>query len=287
MHLFSQARGKLVFDEASRSFARAAGARQRSAGACNATFGLEEALAEGDAAGARRRRGGLRRRPRAFPSKARRPRRRRLGAPLHVLGDRHARAFVDFQNDVCVKDVELAIQEGYRSIEHVKRYTTTGMATDQGKLSNMNALAIAAAVRRTSIPEVGLTTFRPPYMPVTFGAFAGPARDDLFDPARRTPIHAWAAERGAAFEDVGQWKRAWYFPRRGEGMRAAVAREGRTVRAGVGLFDASTLGKIEVVGRDAALFLERMYANAFKKLEVGRCRYGLMLTRPATSWTTA
>ena len=125
---------------------------------------------------------------------------------------------------------------------------------------------------------MGLTTFRPPYTPVTFGAFAGPARGDLFDPIRRTPIHDWAAENGAAFEDVGPWKRAWYFPRAGETMHDAVARECRTTRASVGLFDATTLGKIEVVGPDAATFLERMYANAFQKLEVGRCRYGLMLS---------
>ncbi len=201
-----------------------------------------------------------------------------LGAPLHILGDRRAKAFVDYQNDVCVKDVELAVQEGMRSIEHIKRYTTTGMATDQGKLSNMNALAIAAAVQEKPIPEVGLTTFRPPYTPVTFGAFAGPARGDLFDPIRRTPIHDWAAEQGAAFEDVSLWKRAWYFPRAGESMHEAVARECRTTRASVGLFDATTLGKIEVVGPDAAAFLERMYANAFLKLEPGRCRYGLMLS---------
>ena len=195
-----------------------------------------------------------------------------------MLGDRRVKAFVDYQNDVCVKDVELAVQEGMRSIEHVKRYTTTGMATDQGKLSNMNALAIAAAAQEKPIPEVGLTTFRPPYSPVTFGAFAGPARGDLFDPIRRTAIHDWAEEKGAAFEDVGLWKRAWYFARAGELMHDAVARECRATRASVGLFDASTLGKIEVVGPDAAVFLERMYANAFRKLEVGRCRYGLMLT---------
>jgi sarcosine oxidase, subunit alpha len=125
---------------------------------------------------------------------------------------------------------------------------------------------------------VGLTTFRPPYTPVTFGAFAGPARGDLFDPIRRTPVHDWAAENGALFEDVGAWKRAWYFPRAGESMHDAVARECITTRASVGLFDATTLGKIEVVGPDAATFLERMYANAFQKLEVGRCRYGLMLS---------
>jgi sarcosine oxidase subunit alpha len=165
-----------------------------------------------------------------------------------------------------------------RSIEHIKRYTTTGMATDQGKLSNMNALGLAAAELKKPIPEVGLTTFRPPYTPVSFGAFAGAARGDMFDPIRRTPIHEWAAENGAVFEDVGLWKRAWYFPQARESMHDAVARECRTTRASVGLFDASTLGKIEVVGPDAATFLERMYANAFQKLEVGRCRYGLMLS---------
>ena len=199
-------------------------------------------------------------------------------APPPIRADRRAKAFVDFQNDVCAKDVSLAVQEGMRSIEHIKRYTTTGMATDQGKLANMNALAIAAAALKKPIPRVGLTTFRPPYTPVTFGAFAGPARGEMFDPIRRTPIHDWAAENGAAFEDVGQWKRAWYFPRPSESMHDAVARECRTTRGSVGLFDASTLGKIEVVGPDAATFLERMYANAFQKLEVGRCRYGLMLS---------
>src|SRR5208282_5156730 len=201
-----------------------------------------------------------------------------LGAARHVRANRRAKAFVDFQNDVCATDLDLAVQEGMRSIEHIKRYTTTGMATDQGKLANMNALRIAASAVAKPIPEVGLTTFRPPYTPVTFGVFAGPARGDLFDPIRRTPIHDWAEENGAAFEDVGLWKRAWYFPRTGESMAEAVARECRTTRASVGLFDASTLGKIEVVGPDAALFLERMYANAFQKLEVGRCRYGLMLS---------
>ena len=165
-----------------------------------------------------------------------------------------------------------------RSIEHIKRYTTTGMATDQGKLANMNALMIAAEALRKPVPAVGLTTFRPPYTPVSFGAFAGPARGQMFDSIRRTPIHDWAAENGAAFEDVGQWKRAWCFPRARESMHDAVARECRTARESVGLFDASTLGKIEVVGPDAAAFLERMYVNSLQKLEAGRCRYGLMLS---------
>jgi sarcosine oxidase subunit alpha len=283
VHLFSQSHGKLAFDEAAQVFKPGVSVqRERSAGACNATFDLAGALAEGDAAGreaaAAAGFAALEARTQfavagVFPSSG-----GVLGAPAHVLADRRAKAFVDFQNDVCVRDLGLAVQEGMRSIEHIKRYTTTGMATDQGKLANMNALSIAASALAKPIPEVGLTTYRQPYTPVTFGAFAGPARGELFDPIRRTPIHDWAATKGAAFEDVGSWKRAWYFPSSGETMRDAVARECRTTRAAVGLFDASTLGKIEVVGPDAALFLERMYANAFMKLEAGRCRYGLMLT---------
>ncbi len=282
VHLFSQSRGRLEFDEGAQVFRPGASVqRERSAGACNATFDLAGALAEGDAAGreAASAAGFALPGPRtafavsgvldAFGGV--------LGAPAHVVADRRAKAFVDFQNDVCVKDLGLAVQEGMRSIEHIKRYTTTGMATDQGKLSNMNALAIAADALARPIPDVGLTTFRQPYTPVSFGAFAGPARGDLFDPIRLTAIHDWAAAHGAAFEDVGLWKRAWYFPRSGETMREAVARECRATRAAVGLFDGSTLGKIEVVGPDAAAFLGRMYANAFLKLEVGRCRYGLML----------
>ncbi len=282
VHLFSQSRGRLVFDEALQVFRPGTSAqRERSAGACNATFDLGSALVEGDAAG----------RAAAIAAGFATPRGRihrfrdRLSpfgashvAPPPIAADRRAKAFVDFQNDVCAKDVSLAVQEGMRSIEHIKRYTTTGMATDQGKLSNMNTLGIAAVELKKPIPEVGLTTFRPPYTPVSFGAFAGPARGDLFDPIRRTPIHDWAAENGAAFEDVSLWKRAWYFPQARESMHDAVARECRTTRASVGLFDATTLGKIEVVGPDAATFLERLYANAFQKLEVGRCRYGLMLS---------
>ena len=282
VHLFSQSRGRLVFDEALQVFKPGASAqRERSVGACNATFDLAGALAEGDAAGraAAAAAGFAAPSARVYAvSGAVAPPGSAFGSAPPPRPDRRAKAFVDFQNDVCAKDVSLAVQEGMRSIEHIKRYTTTGMATDQGKLSNMNALAIAAAALAKPIPEVGLTTFRPPYTPVTFGAFAGPARGDLFDPVRRTPIHDWAAENDARFEDVGLWKRAWYFPRGGESMHEAVARECRTTRDSVGLFDASTLGKIEVVGPDAAVFLERMYANAFQKLEVGRCRYGLMLS---------
>ncbi len=194
-------------------------------------------------------------------------------APVNADG----RAFVDWQNDVTAKDLKLATREGFRSIEHVKRYTTTGMATDQGKTSNINALGIVAGALGATIPEIGLTTFRTPYTPVTFGTLAGLSRGDLFDPVRTTPMHEWEVAEGAVFEDVGAWKRARYYPRAGEDMHRAVARECRLVRNSVGMFDATTLGKIEVVGPDAAEFMNRVYINAWTKLAPGRCRYGVML----------
>ena len=188
-----------------------------------------------------------------------------------------AKAFVDYQNDVTAKDLRLAVREGMRSIEHVKRYTTNGMATDQGKMSNINGLMIAADALGKEPPQVGLTTFRPPYTPTTFGAFAGYLRGETFQLTRKTPIDSWAEANGAVFEPVAQWRRAWYFPREGEDIDAAVARECRATRASVGIFDASTLGKIEVVGPDAVEFMNRMYTNPWAKLAPGRCRYGLLL----------
>ncbi len=187
------------------------------------------------------------------------------------------KAFVDFQNDVTAKDIKLAVREGFRSIEHIKRYTTNGMATDQGKTSNLNGLQIASTALSKPVTEIGLTTFRPPYTPQTFGALAGYAKGDLFQATRKTNIDAWAQENGAVFELVAQWRRARYFPKAGEDMHAAVNRECVAVRSSVGIFDASTLGKIEVVGPDAAEFLNRMYTNPWKALEPGRCRYGLLL----------
>ncbi|MFM8481344.1 MAG: glycine cleavage T C-terminal barrel domain-containing protein, partial [Gammaproteobacteria bacterium] len=181
------------------------------------------------------------------------------------------------QHDVMLKDLDLAMREGFRSIEHIKRYTTTGMATDQGKTSNLNALHHAAHELGKPVPAVGLTTFRMPYTPITFASFAGQARGELFDPVRRTPMHAWAESHGAVFEDVGMWKRARYFPQGVEDMHAAVARECLAVRARAGVFDASTLGKIAVVGPDAAEFMNRMYVNDWSKLAVGRCKYGVLL----------
>ena len=187
------------------------------------------------------------------------------------------KAFVDFQNDVTAKDIKLAVREGFRSIEHIKRYTTNGMATDQGKTSNLNGLQIASTALAKPVTDIGLTSFRPPYTPQTFGAFAGHAKGALFQPTRTTNIDGWAAENGAVFELVAQWRRARYFPRAGEDMHAAVNRECVAVRSSLGIFDASTLGKIEVVGPDAAEFLNRMYTNPWKALEPGRCRYGLLL----------
>ncbi len=291
VHLFSQSRGKLSFDPGLNAYIPGQSVqRERSAGACRGTYDLQDCLAEGYAVGEAAAEAA-----RAWPSRSSagegngsRPAAASwrdgnvsggiIGALPHDRDPRRVKAFVDFQNDVTVKDLKLATREGFRSIEHVKRYTTTGMATDQGKTSNMNALAIVADVLAKSIPEVGLTTFRTPYTPVTFGAMAGASRGDLFDPVRKTAIHGWAEEQGAVFEDVGLWKRARYFPKDGEDMHRAVARECRAARGSVGIFDASTLGKIEVVGPDAAEFMNRLYINAWTRLEPGRCRYGIMLT---------
>ncbi|WP_417588076.1 sarcosine oxidase subunit alpha family protein [Pararhodobacter oceanensis] len=188
------------------------------------------------------------------------------------------RAWLDQQNDVTVKDVTLAHQENFRSVEHLKRYTTLGMATDQGKTSNIGGLAIMAELTGKSIPEVGTTIFRPPYTPVAMGAFGGRARGKNFHPVRETPSHKWAVEQGATFVETGNWLRAQWFARPGEThWRESVDREVRAVRSSVGVCDVTTLGKIDIQGSDAATFLNRVYANAFAKLAVGKTRYGLML----------
>lgn len=277
VHLFSQSRGKLVFDAESQRFLPGEGPQDCfSAGSCAGALSLAEAVEQGARAGAAAI-GKRRRKPDTTVIEGASWSKGMLGPAGNALDGLFAKAFVDFQNDVTAKDIAQAVREGMRSIEHVKRFTTTGMATDQGKTSNMHGLAIAAGILGKSIPEVGLTTFRAPYTPVTFGALAGHARGALFEPVRRTPIHDWAKAQGAVFEDVGQWKRARYFPRAGEEMHGAVARECRTVRENAGIFDASTLGKIEVTGPDAAAFLEMIYTNPWAKLAVGRCRYGIML----------
>jgi sarcosine oxidase, subunit alpha len=281
IHLFSQSRGKPLFHEKLNAFLPHVSAEsERSAGACRGIFGLDAAIADGEAAGEAAARdaigGGVEPVHAPAPLLVDQGGGRLEPLPHHRSPER-VKAFVDFQNDVTAKDVKLAVREGFRSIEHIKRYTTTGMATDQGKTSNMNALGIAASALAKPLPAVGLTTFRMPYTPVTFGVLAGSARAELFDPARLTPTHEWARAKGAVFEDVGQWKRARYFPLAGEDMHRAVDRECKAVRQSVGLFDASTLGKIEIVGPDAAEFMNRIYVNPWTKLEPGRCRYGIML----------
>jgi sarcosine oxidase, subunit alpha len=298
VHLFSQSRGKLVWSEALQAFIPGRSAeRERSVGACCGVMDLTRALADGASAGAdagRESNGGGApvpaplTEPLAEPlSVARSPRRfvvdalpRGTGASLGELPAGNPpstlKAFVDWQHDVTAKDIKLAAREGFRSIEHLKRYTTTGMATDQGKTSNLNALAIVSREESRPVADIGLTTFRMPYTPTTFGAFAGISRGDLFDPKRTTPMHDWAEARGAVFENVGLWKRARYFPRVGETMDAAVARECLAVRSACGIFDASTLGKIEVVGADAAEFMNRLYVNSWSGLGLGRARYGIL-----------
>jgi sarcosine oxidase subunit alpha len=269
VHLFSQSRGKLRFDAQNQRFLPDIYAQNcMSVGGCNGTDDIAELVDEAISAGggsvavtAENRfewTGGM------------------IGAAEGAGPDAAVKAFVDFQHDVTAKDIRLAVREGMHSIEHIKRFTTNGMASDQGKLSNMHGLAIAAEVLDRPIPQVGLTTFRAPYTPVTYGTLVAHSRGDLFDPARKTPMHALEAEAGAEFEDVGNWKRAWYFPKRGEDMHAAVNRECRTVREVAGVFDASTLGKIEVVGPDAAQFLNLLYTNAWDTLKPGKSRYGIM-----------
>ncbi len=194
----------------------------------------------------------------------------------HVKGAR--RAWVDQQNDVTAKDVKLAHQENFVSVEHLKRYTTLGMATDQGKTSNIAGLAIMAEVAGKQIPEVGTTMFRPPYTPTAMGVLAGRSRDADFRPVRKTPSHYWAEEQGAVFVEVGMWLRAQWFPKPGEThWRESVDREVLQTRKSVGVCDCTTLGKIDVQGSDAAAFLNKVYANGFAKLAVGKTRYGLML----------
>ena len=187
-----------------------------------------------------------------------------------------SKMWLDYQNDVKVSDVQLAAREGFESVEHTKRYTTLGMATDQGKLSNINGLAVLAGSLNMAIPQVGTTTFRPPYTPVTLGTLAGEARGEIFQPLRRTPMHAAHEAAGAYFEPVGLWRRPYCFPRGAESHVQAVEREVNNTRSALGLLDASTLGKIVVKGPDAGRFLDMLYTGVMSTLPVGKCRYGLM-----------
>lgn len=254
-----------------------------SVGSANGSFSLQSALNEGDFAGTDAASIlGMTNKDRAETPKAtaaveEEPWRVLWYIPTTKPAGERGKHFLDPQNDVSVTDVQLAAREGYRSVEHTKRYTTLGMATDQGKTGNIPAHATLAAALGQSVPETGTSTFRPPFSPTALGAYAGREVGELYDPVRRTPMHEWHENAGCLWEDVGQWHRPWYYPKDDEQMGDAVARECLAVRNHVGILDATTLGKIDIQGPDAAEFLNRIYTNAWLKLQPGRCRYGLML----------
>jgi sarcosine oxidase subunit alpha len=281
VHLFSQSQGSIRYDETIASFVPGESRQaERSAGAAAGSFTLSACLREGLQAGGDAARGvGF-----SAPDDLRAPPCEDFVEsamePLWLVPlprGRRAKRFVDLQNDVTVADVALAHRENYRSVEHLKRYTTLGMGTDQGRTSNVNGLAIMAQLLGADIPAVGSTTFRPPYAPVTVGAVAGREVGADYAPLRSSPMHDWHVAAGAKFATVGLWLRAQYYARPGEGMMDAINREVLAVRNGVGMVDVSTLGKIEIQGRDAAELLERVYINRWKNLAVGRVRYGFML----------
>ncbi len=283
VHLHSQAGGRLAWDDSRLCFLPAE-ARQAniSAGSGNGKWSLGECLADGLRAGAEAvSRLGLKtaaiRAPGADSDDGEKPIEPLWRTPAARDADRCPRQFIDFQNDTSVADIRLASREGYRNVEHVKRYTALGFGTDQGKLGNINGMAVLADILGKAIPEVGTTTFRPAYTPVSFGVCAGESVGPLYDPVRTTAIHEWHSAAGAPMENVGQWRRPWYFPRGGEDLHAAVARECLAVRNSLGVMDASTLGKIDARGPDVVKFLERIYTHNVGGMKVGRCAYGIML----------
>ncbi|HXC88858.1 MAG TPA: sarcosine oxidase subunit alpha family protein [Stellaceae bacterium] len=277
VHLFAHAGDRLRYDEVRAAFVPGAtDAAIEPAGAANGSFDLAACLAEGAEAGVRAATAcGFPASLPALPQVA-------SGGDIAqeamwlIPGDHGRDSFVDLHNDVTAADIVLAAREGMTAIEHTKRWTTLGMGTDQGKTGNIPGLALLSQQLGRAIADTGTTTFRPPFVPVGFGLLAGRERGQFFDPIRRTPMHDWHVAAGAVFEDVGQWKRPRYYPQPGEGMDAAVRRECLAARDGAAMLDASTLGKIEVSGRDAARFLERMYINRWTNLPAGRCRYGVM-----------
>jgi sarcosine oxidase subunit alpha len=282
VHLFAQAQGQLRYDETLAAFVpNAADPAIEPVGAARGSFDLAVCLSEGAEAGARAAAAcGFAAGEPALPEVASTT----VVAPevmWLVPGDRGRKSFVDLHNDVTAADIALAAREGFTAIEHVKRWTTLGMGTDQGKTGNIPGLAVLSQALGRAIADTGTTTFRPPYVPVSFGLLAGRENGPRYDPERLTPMHDWHVAAGAVFEDVGQWRRPRYYPRpdgtmAGESMDRAVRRECLAARDDVGLLDASTLGKIEVSGPDAARFLDRMYVNRWQNLGVGRCRYGVM-----------
>ncbi|MEV4311447.1 2Fe-2S iron-sulfur cluster-binding protein [Actinocrispum sp. NPDC049592] len=274
VHLFSQSRGTLRWT-GERFVPHAPGQANRVVGAANGTFDINAAITEATAAGIELAAAvGY---PVSVPPPSRVDTRMAAKAkPVWLVPGDPQLQFVDLARDATVADIQRAVGAGMRSPEHVKRYTTIGTGADQGRTSNIATLGVIATLLDVTPGDLGTTTFRAPSVPVSFALMAGRDRGDLLDPIRTTPIHSWHVAAGAEFENVGQWKRPWFYPKPGEDMESAVLRECNAARTGVGMQDASTLGKIEVVGPDAGEFLNRMYTNAFKKLPVGSCRYGLM-----------
>ncbi|GAA4872037.1 2Fe-2S iron-sulfur cluster-binding protein [Saccharopolyspora cebuensis] len=281
VHLHSQARGTLRYAPELGAFLPGRGALgTRSAGAAAGTFATADCLRTGAAAGSdAARAAGFEADAAEVPTAPAGPGVAPQPTWLPPTGpEAEAEQFVDLARDATVADLRKAIGAGLTSVEHIKRFTTIGTGHDQGKTSGTLSSGIIAELLDAELAEVGATTFRPPYTPVPFAALAGRDRGDLYDPIRVTAVHDWHVERGAPFEDVGQWKRPWYYPHDRESMEDAVLRECRAVRTGVGMQDVSTLGKIDVQGPDAAEFLDLVYTNKMSTLRVGRIRYGLMCT---------
>lgn len=285
LHLHTHRQGRLTWNDSLAAFLPAAPVTgQHLGGSVSGSYDLPSALSSGAQAGAAGAEASGSPHIAAVPTAAADP--VSPPRPLWVVPSLHGeepedyrRHFVDLQRDQTVADVLRAVGAGLESIEHVKRYTSISTAHDQGKTSSLALLGTLAYALGKNNPEgIGITAFRPPYTPVSFAALAGRRRGELFDPARLTPIHSWHVRRGAEFEDVGQWKRPWYYPQEGEDMDAAVLRECAAARESVAFMDASTLGKIEIRGQDAGEFLNLIYTNAFKKLAPGKARYGVQCT---------
>jgi len=279
VHLTSHTGIKPVYDERIASFVPGGFAASHfGAGAVMGTFGLQAAVAEGTTAGGKAAAAaGFVAEAAALPQPAGADRRYAILPVWTAPAQGKGKAFVDLQNDVTAKDIKIAHQEGYQSVEHLKRYTTLGMGTDQGKTSNINALAAMAGLRDVPLSQAGTTTFRPPYTGLALGAIAGRSVKKHFRPTRLSPLHDWHKANGATFIEAGPWLRAWYYDWAGKTPAEAYVKEMEVVRRGVGISDVSSLGKIDVQGPDAAEFLNRVYVNGFAKLPVGKARYGVML----------
>ena len=283
VHLWSHCGGKLIWDDAHAMFRpdpdkAPTGADGKgfvvTAGAASGAMQLADVMADATAAG--NKVAGLSVDTPAVPATPEAAMQAVWLMPQGANAKLKMKSWLDYQNDVKVSDVQLAAREGYESVEHTKRYTTLGMATDQGKLSNINGLAILSDALDQPIPQTGTTTFRPPYTPISMGAIAGEARGEIFQPLRRTPMHDWHDTQKADWEPVGHWRRPFSYPRTGESVEQSVSREILQVRNSVGMLDASTLGKIIVKGPDAGKFMDLMYTNMMSTLKPGKCRYGLM-----------